>query len=403
MLKRLFGLGLILVLSFVLACATGESKPNNEYPDPESVIIAGTVINSRTGKPVSDVKASIMKGDEAVYETFTDEDGSFKLIVNPNLPIFQTEGRLAFEFMKEGFEILDANPSDDIFLIDPVLLDERQNDQFEYNLYGDKTIELKIYKKSNADSAESRLIIPETIDGIPITSIGDYCFYYNGSNLEHVQLPNGIIRIGIGAFFKCNSLKSVTIPAGVIHIDNGAFGSCTALADIILPDTLLSIGDDAFSDTLLTSVTIPDSVVNMGNNPFSRCPIDSFIVTDNHPYLEVREKVLFSKPDHRLISYPITLTDTAYSIPQGTDIVGHNSFLCCESLESVIIPDEVTKIEEGAFFMCSNLVSVTIPTNVSYIGKDAFGLCSRNLVFIVDSGSFAEQYCIDHSRPYTLK
>lgn len=67
---------------------------------------------------------------------------------------------------------------------------------------------------------EKNVIIPPTIDGIPVTSIGEQAFMLRG--LTNVTIPNGIIIIGRQAFYG-NQLRNVYIPPSVRTIGESAF------------------------------------------------------------------------------------------------------------------------------------------------------------------------------------
>ena len=63
-----------------------------------------------------------------------------------------------------------------------------------------------------------------------------------------MTIPDGVTRIGDGAFIDCDSLTSVTIPDSVTRIGDGAFFDCDSLTSLTIPDSVTSIGYDAFSD-----------------------------------------------------------------------------------------------------------------------------------------------------------
>jgi len=138
------------------------------------------------------------------------------------------------------------------------------------------------------------VIIPDTITGLPVTSIGDYAFYesytlstvtipdnvtsigdfaFMGcSGLTGVTIGSGVNNIGIEAFAYCFRLTSVTIPNSVSSIEGWAFFDCDGLTRVAIPNSVPTIGDSAFSYcTSLTSVTIPDSVTTIGDSAFFYC------------------------------------------------------------------------------------------------------------------------------------
>ena len=153
-----------------------------------------------------------------------------------------------------------------------------------------------------------------------------------------------------------------------------------------------------------TSVQIPETlngtkVTNIAGGAFRHCLNNSsFAVSPDHPTFAVIDGVLFSKPDKRIIAYPLAKEGDTYAIPQGIKIIGKFAFSYCTSLTSISLPNSVTSIENNAFAQCSSLTSISIPDSVTSIGDEAFVTCSSLAdVTIPDSvtsigvGAFA--YC----------
>jgi BspA type Leucine rich repeat region (6 copies) len=122
------------------------------------------------------------------------------------------------------------------------------------------------------------VVIPATINGLPVTSIGDYAFYDNYF-MTSVTIPNSVTSIGDYAFanddyppFSASSLTNVTIPDSVTSIGDSAFFSCVKLTSITIGNSVTDIGDEAFSYCIsLSSVTIPNSVTSIGVEAFRLC------------------------------------------------------------------------------------------------------------------------------------
>ncbi|MBO7189398.1 MAG: leucine-rich repeat protein [Alistipes sp.] len=151
--------------------------------------------------------------------------------------------------------------------------------------------------------------------------VGTYPSYYGwlaGVKFTKLTIGNGIMKIGMFAFYDCSSFISVTIPDSVTSIEASAFSKCSNL----------------------TSVTIPDSVTTIEHYTFKNCSNLTSIV-----------------------------------IPNSVTTVGTEVFYNCSSLTSVTIPDSVTSIGEKAFYECSSLTSVTIGSSLALIGDQAFYDC----------------------------
>lgn len=285
-----------------------------------------------------------------------------------------------------------------------------------YALRDDGTAEIV---RCNQPEEVEHAAVPETVDGIAVTAIGDRAFaecYY----LTEVVLPQGITAIGSFAFYGCTGLERLTVPASVVSVGRNPFlgaavelslagGSQTleytngclidrqqkrliaytrgpaqeqeedALLSVTVPAGTLEIGDYAFSRTDVEQVTLPDGIRKIGANAFERCA--------------------------RL---------SALELPEGTQEIGEFAFLKCRELKQVNLPDSVASIGRGLFAGSPVEVSVspshaylevednviferktrtllsfpylssdiyTIPADVREIGEYAFAYC-RNLTEI---------------------
>ena len=117
----------------------------------------------------------------------------------------------------------------------------------------------------------TNVTIPNTINGHPVISIGDYAFWHCGS-LTNVTIGTNVTSIGDYAFGICSSLTSVTIPNSVTSLGDEVFDDCTSLASVTIGNSVTNIGYQAFAVCYdLTNVTIPNSVTSIGDYAFYYC------------------------------------------------------------------------------------------------------------------------------------
>ncbi len=229
------------------------------------------------------------------------------------------------------------------------------------------------------------LIIPDKINGLPVTVIGLEAFV-DCSSLTNVIIPGSVTTIQERAMQHCTSLMTVGIGDGVTIIDEYAFSGCTSLTRVTMPNSLAVIDQGAFSEcTSLTSINIPTSVTRIGNGTFAGCSsLTSITVDALNPAYNSLDGVLFNKSRTTLIRCPCSRSG-GYAVPDGVTTVGYEAFAGCRSLTNVSVLSGVTNVDGFAFWDCSSLKSVTIPDSVTTIGYAAFRGCTSLTGIIVSS------------------
>ena len=94
-------------------------------------------------------------------------------------------------------------------------------------------------------------------------------YKYSDGYTKKIELNEGLLEIGNGAFYK-HGATDIVIPSTVVKIDDFAFrGGVLSLKNLIIGDNVKTIGRGAFNYNVLTTINIPDSVEEIGEQAFS--------------------------------------------------------------------------------------------------------------------------------------
>lgn len=110
---------------------------------------------------------------------------------------------------------------------------------FKYTEY-DREITLNKYIGN-----DTTIIIPNKINGKPVTCIADAFAY---TNVKEVIIPEGVCVLMNGTFACCYNLESITLPSTIYAITGQVFYNCSNLTNIDIPNNLemnLSISTDS--------------------------------------------------------------------------------------------------------------------------------------------------------------
>ena len=114
------------------------------------------------------------------------------------------------------------------------------------------------------------------------------------------------------------------------------------------------------------------------NNPLISEYIESIKHSEDNLKDAIEDKygVKYSRDGKKLLKVYFSLCgEEEYVVREETEVICDGAFRYCKSLQSVTIPNSVTKIGDKAFGECDSLQSVTIPNSVTSIGDEAFSWC----------------------------
>jgi len=233
----------------------------------------------------------------------------------------------------------------------------------------------------------SDLIIPDTIDGLSVTTIGESAFK-DCSNLNSITLPKSISKIEAWAFQNCTGLDSVKIfdikswckidfintYSNPLYYAENLYLNNELIEDLIIPSGVSTISDFSFINGSFYSVTLPKSIKSIGAWVFEDCTgLDSVYISDVKRWCKIDFTHSYSNPLY----------------------YAENLYLNGELIDELIIPSDVSTISDYAFIN-GRFHTITIPKSIKSVGVWAFEDCS-NLTEVLYSGDYNDWNRIDIS------
>ena len=155
--------------------------------------------------------------------------------------------------------------------------------------------------------------------------------YYN--KVKKIVINEGISSIGTNAFYGLEEAESIKIPHSVKTIYSGALQGCESIEEVHLPNNLTNIGTNAF---------------------FLMGSCKGFYIDEPGPKTayHTEDGVLFC--NQTLITYPQGNTRASYRVPYGTEKLEGLAFANTTYLQTVYIPETMTRMYDKMFSDESN-------------------------------------------------
>ncbi len=227
-------------------------------------------------------------------------------------------------------------------------------DGVKYEIYNGDTWVVGYTKDLKGD-----LVIPEKINGVPVTIIDDEVFA-NCAEITSVTIPASILSIGKYAFKNCEKLKSADIKspdifnASISVSDwSGLFAFCPNLEKV----TYAADGNSNFKATLFYT-----GKLRAGDYDADKYTYESsygMLIPKSLKAIEITEGTTINEEEFKDIASLETI-----HLPKNLETIGEEAFSGCENIKALVPPDSLKTIEDFAFYGLTNIKSVTLPAAV---------------------------------------
>lgn len=218
------------------------------------------------------------------------------------------------------------------------------------------------------ESAEiDTLIIPDEIDGMPVSSIGKEAFYLY-QQLKDIYIPDSVVNIKSWAFGNMSANIHFTSNSQLSVLEEYAFTPYLG-ESLHLPNSLTIIKNHAFQSAHIKNLIIPNSVKFIGQSAFhNMLNLNTlsipFVGSDRKGLISSELKYMFGDGVYSI--WDLNITDS--------NQLGPNSFSNFSNLLNIKLPSSVEFIDPLAFVNLSTKPIVSIDSNNQhYVAEANFG------------------------------
>lgn len=243
----------------------------------------------------------------------------------------------AFSVVAVFSSFCEESPKDEAAVQEQVIENEAPNPESDFEIdFNEEITEVYITEyKGESD----KIIIPETIQGLPVTKI--------------VSMVNPHIWT-IEKIFVPSSVRQIERVCAVQYI----LGSRTQNGtEVVLSEGLVSIGEDAFGSAHIASINFPSTLKEIKKGAFYGAIFNSAISLPEN--VDIAESVF---EDAKIVSI---------QLPSSLKYVRKKAFESAKIKEGVVLPEGLAGIDEEAF-RYAEIPFVTFPSTLKYIKAAAF-------------------------------
>ena len=228
-----------------------------------------------------------------------------------------------------------------------------------------------------------------------VTWIGDGCVGTYGSERHRIttlNLPSTLEYVGHWAFHGCDFTNELLLPDNIKYIGDMAFAECyNTSGEARIPQGLKFLGDMAFSGTPLTGTVVFPAGMKRIPNAFNKTKITGIHIPEGAEEIaecafggigyngqfenygsELRGDIHLPNSIKKIGKGAFAGSKINHiNIPTSLEVIPRDMLNGCEYLmDSIVIPENVRRINQGAFLNCKNLQYIRIPSGMEVIGGD---------------------------------
>ena len=215
------------------------------------------------------------------------------------------------------------------------------------------------------------LVIPDFIDGMPVTAIAPYAFEGN-CDIRDITCPPQVTDIGSRAFANCPALERISFPAHLARYENSWTAGCSRLREIILPGAIVDLNLPSPAPVGVKSICIGEATRTVHIARTWKTKLDQVDVHPSNQWLSSDGTCIYNHDGTELITH--ATSSSGVVVAAGCETVAPRAFEHEKHLEHILLPESVCAIGERAFAE-SSLREFNSPSSLRIIGREAFAGC----------------------------
>ena len=271
-----------------------------------------------------------------------------------------------------------------------------------------------LYYSSNETTDNSLTLLPKGLSEIGEYAFAGCVFKSNHSAPEKIVLAEELDEIGDYAFSDCKfsddfDFELVISKSEMSRIGKHAFASSVTgnqkmNVRIVLPDAVDEIGENAFFETHPVRINEKAEIRTLGPAAFQNTIVYTGMKESNEKNETPKSLCIYGKIKKiPSMAFADKLDDSLNTvetiiIQEGITTIEESAFAGRKNLQTVSLPMTLVEIDNNAFSDCQRLLEINIPESVLEIGDNVFD--RQYITLIVTENSYAALWASENGYNY---